>query len=386
MPGDTIIPPAYTDYRWEPPEDEAFTLRPRQGRAAARRGGLQGRRRRTAHDAGRHPDRHAAAVRPARGADVDPVMDFFQEWLGETRHRLRGHRRMESNKLTNIILDGEFDIFHWGWYVEPDPDSMLSYFTCDQRGNWSDSWYCNEEYDKLYAAAERRDRRREAAARSSSRCRRSCTRTRPTSSPRTRHDRPGLPQRPVRVLRAAAEPRRHPAVPVRPRQLPHCSTGRASAGDCDGVGPASGATTTPGGRRGRRLIVVVIGGRRALVLVAGRWLACSHAPAAPRTTASEPMTIDVAGDEPEAPRTHRRPTRPRRASHWPLRRRARCWERSASLFFVLVVNFFLFRVITRRPRADAGPRPRSNTQEQLEAVPRAVRPGPDRCPSSSSST
>ena len=29
---------------------------------------------------------------------------------------------MESNALTNTILDGEYDIFHWGWYVEPDPD------------------------------------------------------------------------------------------------------------------------------------------------------------------------------------------------------------------------------------------------------------------------
>jgi peptide/nickel transport system substrate-binding protein len=27
---------------------------------------------------------------------------------------------------------------------------MLSYMTCDERGNWSDSWYCNEEYDRLF--------------------------------------------------------------------------------------------------------------------------------------------------------------------------------------------------------------------------------------------
>jgi peptide/nickel transport system substrate-binding protein len=27
---------------------------------------------------------------------------------------------------------------------------MLDYLTCGQRGNWSDSWYCNEEYDALY--------------------------------------------------------------------------------------------------------------------------------------------------------------------------------------------------------------------------------------------
>ena len=27
---------------------------------------------------------------------------------------------------------------------------MLSYMTCGERGNWSDSWYCNEEYDALF--------------------------------------------------------------------------------------------------------------------------------------------------------------------------------------------------------------------------------------------
>ena len=49
-----------------------------------------------------------------------------------------------------MILEGDFDAFEWGWYVEPDPSSMLSYMTCDQLGSWSDSWYCNEEYDALY--------------------------------------------------------------------------------------------------------------------------------------------------------------------------------------------------------------------------------------------
>ena len=77
-------------------------------------------------------------------------MDFFSGVARRPRHRLRDLRAMESNKLTNVILDGEFDAFEWGWYVEPDPDSMLCYMTCDQRGNWSDSWYCNEEYDALY--------------------------------------------------------------------------------------------------------------------------------------------------------------------------------------------------------------------------------------------
>ena len=107
------------------------------------------------------------------------VMDFFAEWLGELGIESE-ITVMESNKLTNVIIDGEYDAFEWGWYVEPDPDSMLAYLICDQRAVWNDSWWCSEEYDALYAAAERRDRRRRRARTSSSRCRSSTTTTRPT--------------------------------------------------------------------------------------------------------------------------------------------------------------------------------------------------------------
>ena len=82
------------------------------------------------------------------GTSLD-VMQYFKEWLGELGIDAKVES-VESSKLTDMILKGDFDIFEWGWYVEPDPDSMLSYLTCDQRGGWSDSWYCNDEYDKLY--------------------------------------------------------------------------------------------------------------------------------------------------------------------------------------------------------------------------------------------
>ena len=76
------------------------------------------------------------------------TMDFFSEWLEELGIKSKV-TVMESNKLTNTILEGEYDTFQWGWYVEPDPNSILDDFTCAQRGGWSDSWYCNPEYDAL---------------------------------------------------------------------------------------------------------------------------------------------------------------------------------------------------------------------------------------------
>jgi len=79
------------------------------------------------------------------------TMNFFEEWLADIGIDAEVVS-MESNKLTNVILDGDFDAFEWGWYVDPDPTSMLSYLTTDQLGSWSDSWYSNPEYDELFKA------------------------------------------------------------------------------------------------------------------------------------------------------------------------------------------------------------------------------------------
>ena len=64
--GTTIIPPAYEDFHWAPTGDDAFTLRPREGRPAARRGRLQEGRRRTPHDAERRSRSARSGSSPGR--------------------------------------------------------------------------------------------------------------------------------------------------------------------------------------------------------------------------------------------------------------------------------------------------------------------------------
>lgn len=148
-PGDSIIPPSYGDVRWEPPEDDRFTYDPERADELLT-------------EAGYGTDASGNRLMPdgsdfgtlrlfARGeSDTSvTVMDLFKEWLADLGIKAE-ITAMESNKLTNVILEGEFDAFEWGWYVEPDLDSMLSYLTCDQLGGWNDAWYCNEEYDRLY--------------------------------------------------------------------------------------------------------------------------------------------------------------------------------------------------------------------------------------------
>jgi peptide/nickel transport system substrate-binding protein len=67
---------------------------------------------------------------------------------------------MSNDSLTEVIGQGNYDIFEWGWIGESDPDYQLSVFTCAKRSykdsgqiyaDLSDSFFCNATYDKLYA-------------------------------------------------------------------------------------------------------------------------------------------------------------------------------------------------------------------------------------------
>jgi len=149
LPATNIIPPAYKPYQWTPPTPDAYAYDPEKAKqlldAAGYRVGSDGWR--TLPDGSPIGKLHLLARSDSETSQA--TMQFFHEWLADVQID-SDVTYMESSKLTNVILEGEYDAFQWGWYVEPDPDSMLSYFTCGQLGNWSDSWYCKRAYDKLY--------------------------------------------------------------------------------------------------------------------------------------------------------------------------------------------------------------------------------------------
>ena len=62
---------------------------------------------------------------------------------------------LTDNHLLNYEGDTftpDYDMFLWGWYLDFDPGSMLSYFTKDQIENWSDCAWWDPEYEELYVA------------------------------------------------------------------------------------------------------------------------------------------------------------------------------------------------------------------------------------------
>jgi peptide/nickel transport system substrate-binding protein len=149
LPGTTIVPPTYKEYHWEPPSDQKFTFDlAKAGQlldAAGYKKGSDGYR--TLPNG-----QPIGTLRLAARSDSPEslhTMDYFEQWLKDLGIKSQVST-YSSSQLTGVIYKGNFDAFQWGWYVEPDPDSMLSYLTCGQRNGSSDSWYCNKAYDKLY--------------------------------------------------------------------------------------------------------------------------------------------------------------------------------------------------------------------------------------------
>lgn len=151
-----VIPPIYADTHWNPGSAErAFDLAKANSILDAA-GYAKG------ADGIRAKDGKALKFR-LFGRDSSEYskqsVEYVRSWLKEIGIEATVSIMSEDN-LTTVLGKGEFDLFEWGWVVEPDPDFQLSVMTCDQRSyeedgeiaaGWSDSFYCNEAFDKLYA-------------------------------------------------------------------------------------------------------------------------------------------------------------------------------------------------------------------------------------------
>ena len=63
---------------------------------------------------------------------------------------------MLQDAMQALWPDHDFDLISRSWFIDPDPDFLLSLFTCSSRCisktecGWSDSGFCSAEYDEMY--------------------------------------------------------------------------------------------------------------------------------------------------------------------------------------------------------------------------------------------
>jgi peptide/nickel transport system substrate-binding protein len=154
-PGTTVIPPLYTNLHLEPENQVAFDLD--AANATLDAAGY------TMGDDGVRvsPEGERMSLRllgRQESSESQKVVEYVKDWLGQIGIDVNV-RIVSEDTLYEKVGNGDFDMFEWGWVVEPDPDYQLSTFTCDQRSTeddgtifagLSDSFYCDKEYDQLY--------------------------------------------------------------------------------------------------------------------------------------------------------------------------------------------------------------------------------------------
>jgi peptide/nickel transport system substrate-binding protein len=62
---------------------------------------------------------------------------------------------MDSGALYDKIIEGDYDMFIWGWGSDIDPTGILSIFTTDEIGGNNEPFFSNSRYDELYIEQQR---------------------------------------------------------------------------------------------------------------------------------------------------------------------------------------------------------------------------------------
>ena len=150
VPGTTIVPPFAVNFHYDPTPEELVTFDVAKANQML-------------EDAG-YTDTNDDGVRemPGGGEPLDFRFilrsesvngakdgEYIAGWLKQIGINVESEV-VTDNKLVDAWYANDYDMYIWGWAPDPDPDFILSTFTSDQCGGWSDTCYSNPTFDDLY--------------------------------------------------------------------------------------------------------------------------------------------------------------------------------------------------------------------------------------------
>jgi len=150
-PGSTIIPPFHTRWHVEPDNPRHFDIEEAKRRLDAAGYALNGE--------GKRLDKEGKVINlrltwPDSEAENATNAQFITEWFGQVGITVTPAVTEEGALITDVTGPpggpANYDIYMWGWVGDPDPNSLLGFFTTDEIGGSSDSYYSNPRYDELY--------------------------------------------------------------------------------------------------------------------------------------------------------------------------------------------------------------------------------------------
>jgi peptide/nickel transport system substrate-binding protein len=156
VPGDTNVPPYHANWHVAPDHPRTFDIDEAKRRLDAAGYTLDG--------SGKRLDKDGKPITlrltwPDSEAENATNAQFIQGWFADLGIAVDAAVTEEGKLLDDLLAppDGEanWDFYMWGWVGDPDPMSLLSFFTTDQLGGLNDSFWTDPRYDELFAAQQR---------------------------------------------------------------------------------------------------------------------------------------------------------------------------------------------------------------------------------------
>jgi peptide/nickel transport system substrate-binding protein len=148
IPGSTLVPPALAKYHLKLDESEIQGFDTARSKELLKEAGWEDTNGDGTVDKGGEELELRLFV---RSEDKDSVTagQFIEDWFEEAGIGLET-KAISDTALTDAIYAADYDMFIWGWGSEADPDFILSVLTCDQIMGWSDTFWCNDAYSRMY--------------------------------------------------------------------------------------------------------------------------------------------------------------------------------------------------------------------------------------------
>ena len=150
-PGTTIIPPYHTRWHVEPATPRRFDIEEAKRRLDAAGYKLD--------SANKRLDKEGKVLNlrltwPDSEAEHATDAQFIVQWFGQLGITVTAAVTEEGKLIDDVTGPpggpADYDLYMWGWVGDPDPNSLLGFFTTDEIGGSSDSYYSNPQYDQLF--------------------------------------------------------------------------------------------------------------------------------------------------------------------------------------------------------------------------------------------
>jgi peptide/nickel transport system substrate-binding protein len=148
VPGSTIVPPVLAKYHLDLDKSELQGFDLGRSRQLLKQAGWKD----TDGDGVVDKDGKDLELRLfVRSENKDSITEgqFIESWFEEAGIGLET-KAISDTSLTDAIYAADYDMFIWGWGSDADPDFILSVLTCDQIMGWSDTFWCNDDYSRMY--------------------------------------------------------------------------------------------------------------------------------------------------------------------------------------------------------------------------------------------